>query len=348
MSKVAFVHSENNGREELTLIFVEAGIEKTITSDHPAWSNVLAGLLADESEGDILALLNVEEPEEASTKGSLRQQRYRFADGTDSHLVVKDDGVLYCEDQAVEDCLAQELVSLEFAGLPTDGMVRFIERLYDSAINPNGKRVSSRVRSELLNFIKRNGIVIDSNGDIIAYKAVKEDYFDKHTGKTFQNSPGTRVWMDFGSVDDNAAVGCGRGLHAGSLDYVASFGWGNDRIVIVRIDPADVVSVPSDCSFQKLRTCAYTVIGDYQGELKRVVYEFTDNVDDMYDEDGNLINDYDEEDDFDWDSFEDLDDADVQMHSVTQEELDQSQEQYAREVAEGLLKYFYRRGPDNN
>ena len=59
------------------------------------------------------------------------------------------------------------------------------------------------------------------------------------------------------------------GLHAGALNYVASYGSveSNDRIVIVKINPADVVSVPSDCNCEKLRTCRYEVVGEYQGEL---------------------------------------------------------------------------------
>lgn len=45
---------------------------------------------------------------------------------------------------------------------------------------------------------------------------------------------------------------------------------GGDRIVIVEVDPADVVSVPTDCSCQKVRTCRYTVVDEFRGELPGV------------------------------------------------------------------------------
>jgi acyl carrier protein len=59
-------------------------------------------------------------------------------------------------------------------------------------------------------------------------------------------------------------VGCSHGLHAGSLAYAR--GWA-ERVILVEIDPADVVSVPGDENCQKLRCCKYTVVGEYNGPL---------------------------------------------------------------------------------
>ena len=38
------------------------------------------------------------------------------------------------------------------------------------------------------------------------------------------------------------------------------------------MNPKDVVSVPLDCECQKVRTCAYEVVADYDGPLKQVVH----------------------------------------------------------------------------
>jgi hypothetical protein len=54
-------------------------------------------------------------------------------------------------------------------------------------------------------------------------------------------------------------------VHAGSLSYATGFG---PTHVIVKIDPADVVSIPTDCSCQKLRTCAYEVVALCQGKME--------------------------------------------------------------------------------
>ena len=75
-------------------------------------------------------------------------------------------------------------------------------------------------------------------------------------------------------VDDDRNNGCSSGLHAGTLDYVQSYGSFceddhlTDRCIIVKINPEDVVSVPLDCECQKLRTTSYEVVKLYEGEME--------------------------------------------------------------------------------
>jgi hypothetical protein len=59
-------------------------------------------------------------------------------------------------------------------------------------------------------------------------------------------------------VDDDANSACSFGLHVGTWDYASTFGHG--ATLTVRVDPANVVSVPHDCNTQKIRTCEYDVI----------------------------------------------------------------------------------------
>lgn len=40
--------------------------------------------------------------------------------------------------------------------------------------------------------------------------------------------------------------------------------------MVVKIDPKDVVSVPSDCSFQKLRACRYIVVAENEYKLSEI------------------------------------------------------------------------------
>ena len=49
-----------------------------------------------------------------------------------------------------------------------------------------------------------------------------------------------------------------------------------DRVVIVKVNPKDVVSVPTDCECQKVRTCEYQVIADYEGPLQSIVHHSED------------------------------------------------------------------------
>jgi hypothetical protein len=107
---------------------------------------------------------------------------------------------------------------------------------------------------------------ITSNGTIQAYKAVRENYTDCHTG-TFDNTVGNTLQMPRNKVDDNKDVGCSYGFHAGTFEYARDFMPSNGHLLIVEIDPADVVSIPTDCQFQKLRTCKYKVTQEYNVTL---------------------------------------------------------------------------------
>jgi hypothetical protein len=51
------------------------------------------------------------------------------------------------------------------------------------------------------------------------------------------------------------------------LDYAEGFGRGGN-LMIVEINPADVVSVPNDSDCQKLRTCKYKVVSLFKRKLE--------------------------------------------------------------------------------
>jgi len=270
----------------LTLLI--KGSSKTVNAEHPNYDAIREGLKSGLSEDAMSELV-----ERASADVVLLQ----LADDlTDGEVTIKN-GELFYDGEKVDDHINEYLNDLVNNDLPTDGIINHVKRLYGN--------VSARVKRELLSFSQRNGLTVDSEGFLIAYKAVQEDYLDIYSS-TISYKPGAVVTMKRGKVDDDFTRGCSKGLHAGSLDYVYSYGRGDARIVIVKIDPADVVSVPSDCGCAKLRTCKMTVIGDYQGELQRTAYAANATVDDMYEDD---LED-EEVDDFDWDDVEDMDEDD--------------------------------------
>jgi hypothetical protein len=41
----------------------------------------------------------------------------------------------------------------------------------------------------------------------------------------------------------------------------------------VSVNPRDVVSVPKDCGYQKLRTCRYTVLDAVRNPLAHTIYQ---------------------------------------------------------------------------
>jgi hypothetical protein len=223
-----------------------------------------------------------------------------FSDGA---VEVKNGKVFY-EGEEVHGAISKRILEFMSKGLPFEPLVNFLNNLME---NP-----SMQSQKELYDFLEHQYLPVTEDGHFLAYKAVRSDYMDKYAGK-FRNKVGDVCHMTRAKVDDNRGVGCSQGLHAGALNYVAGYGSldAGDKIVIVKINPKDVVSVPSDCNCEKLRTCRYEVVGEYQGELLKPLYKSEFNEDSYYDEEEEL---YDEYDDNYWGQFDededDLDDED--------------------------------------
>jgi hypothetical protein len=142
---------------------------------------------------------------------------------------------------------------------------------------------SKRAVDELYTFLEHKNLPLTDTGNFLAYKAVRNNFTDKHTGK-FLNTVDSVLEMPRNKVDDNKEVGCSYGFHAGTVEYALGFACGDDKLVLVEINPADVVSIPTDCNFQKLRTCKYKVVGEYERPLEEAIYPSryeTDNDDDV-------------------------------------------------------------------
>lgn len=160
-------------------------------------------------------------------------------------------GELFWKGQPFHNALATRIVQMLEDGFNIDPMVNFMNNLMQ---NP-----SKRAVDELYGFLEKNSLPITPDGHFLAYKKVRGDYKDCHTG-TMDNSVGRVVSMERNMVDDNRDNTCSTGLHFCSHSYLSSFG--GERVVIVKINPADVVSIPSDYNNAKGRTCRYEVIGE--------------------------------------------------------------------------------------
>src|SRR6185369_2283184 len=111
---------------------------------------------------------------------------------------------------------------------------------------------------------------LTEDGCFIGYRGVTEDFKDKHT-KQFDNSPGAKCSMERTLVDDNPDNTCSSGLHIGGYEYAKDFASGG-KLVLVKVNPKDVVAVPNDYNGQKMRVCAFEVISEVTDIIKEVVY----------------------------------------------------------------------------
>jgi hypothetical protein len=149
------------------------------------------------------------------------------------------------------NAMSRRMVQMLQEGFSIEPLVNFMDNLMQ---NPSYRSVN-----ELYGFLEKNNLPITPDGHFLAYKRVREDYRDVHSG-TMDNSVGKVVEMPRNEVDDNANNTCSSGLHFCSQEYLSSFG--GDRTVIVKINPADVVSIPTDYNNSKGRACRYEVIGE--------------------------------------------------------------------------------------
>jgi hypothetical protein len=235
-----------------------------------------------------------------------------FSDG----LVEIKNGQVTYEGEAVHGSISKRILEFMSKGLPFQPLVTFLQNLME---NP-----SMQSQKELYDFLEHESLPITEDGHFLAYKAVRSDYMDKYRG-TFDNHVGNVCEMTRSKVDDDRSRGCSNGLHAGALNYVAVYGSieSNDKIVIVKINPKDVVSVPSDCNYEKLRTCRYEVVGEYQGELLKPLYNASleNGVYDEYD-------DEDGDDDYEWGWNDEDDDEDDVNYSEDYDDEDNHMDGY--------------------
>lgn len=147
--------------------------------------------------------------------------------------------------------LSDKILQFHREGFPFQPLVKFWNNLKN---NP-----SFRARKDLYSFLSHNGHPITEDGCFIAYRKISNDWKDLHTG-TMDNSIGQVVKMDRKHCDDNPNNTCSSGLHFGAWEYVKDFGSG--RIVEVKVNPANVVSIPTDYNNMKGRCCEFEVIAE--------------------------------------------------------------------------------------
>ncbi len=169
---------------------------------------------------------------------------------------------LYWKGKPMHNALATRMIAMLQDEFPIEPLVNFMENLMT---NP-----SKRAVDELYGFLEKNSLPITPDGCFLAYKKVRNDYLDIHSG-TMNNGVGQVVEMERNEVDDNKDQTCSTGLHFCSQEYLPHFGNGYDnRVVILKINPRDVVSIPSDYNNAKGRACRYEVIGEIGNESDKV------------------------------------------------------------------------------
>lgn len=227
----------------INIVVIRDNVPTIISLDHPRFAEIKT-VLATQDHSTIFTLID-----------NLKTKKLK--EWSDGRVAVKL-GVLTFDGQIVQNEIANKILQAfeEDNETMLSGLSRFLEKCDD---NPD-QRVVSRIYA----FIEKTDIRIDEDGDIYTYKVVRSDYMDKHTGKSFNNSPGKLIQVKRNQVDPREEQTCSNGLHVCAISYIGSFATkgGGDRIVLCKLNPRDVVSIPKDYNNAKIRCCEYTVVKD--------------------------------------------------------------------------------------
>lgn len=233
------------------LTFIADGRPVSIASDHDKFAKLVELV---KSGADAQQLMDTIEEERRAIEEAIKS-----ADCKLSEALEIIDGVLRYQGEALHIYVGDKLVEMVRQGFNVKPVVAFIERLM--------KNPSNRAVNHLYAFLEHGKNALTEDGKFIAFKAIRADWKDIHSG-TYDNSIGEEIEMPRWKVDEDPNRTCSAGLHVCSFDYLPSFANANGHVVLVEVDPADVVAIPVDYNNTKMRVCKYKVIGEYADYYK--------------------------------------------------------------------------------
>lgn len=214
-----------------------------IAASDPSYSKIMQAVHDDEDDEYINNILTEVRRE---VEAAVRLSPYMEYSG----------GVVLHNSKPMHGYAVDRLVAMIHANMDTKALSNFLEKLQ---LNPSNQTVDN-----LYEFLEYGRIPLTKSGNFLAYKAIRTDWTDIASGK-FDNSIGASPSMPRKDVDDRREHTCSHGLHVCSFEYLPHFAHTGGHVVVVEVNPADVVSIPSDYNNTKMRVCRYTVVGEVEG-----------------------------------------------------------------------------------
>lgn len=170
-------------------------------------------------------------------------------------------GVVLYKGEVLANYAVDKLIGLLEAGQDHTPIVNFVENLM--------KNPSKRVVDDLYRFLEKGKLPITPDGHFLAYKKVRSSGMDIHSGR-FANLIGSKLEMQRNHVDEDSSRTCSSGFHVCSYDYLPQFAGGaGEKVMVCKINPADVVAIPADYNDTKMRVCKYEVTDEVTDYYKK-------------------------------------------------------------------------------
>jgi len=210
----------------------------TIRKDHVSYPSIITELNGNKDAATLRSLLDVKAAINTLTSGKVE---------------IKDDKV-FVNGEEVNTGLAKRIIQLvkDNKNGIAQPLVAFLENIMQNT--------SRRAVQGLYEWLEKSDLPITDDGHFIAWKIVGPNFMDLYSGK-FDNSPGKVVEVARNEVDEDPNMTCSYGLHFCSSGYLPKYGTAQgNKVVMVKVHPADVVAFPQDYNTAKGRCCKYTVI----------------------------------------------------------------------------------------
>lgn len=272
MSNVTFMKYTNEDGTFVTAFVPGHPAPLTASSaSHPNFDGIIRALLADDP--DVIDLFDVSKAVQSRLESL-------------SERVSVANGQVYFDGDIVNNSLTKQIV--RFLDEDLDDWYPLVLFMENVAANPQ-----EHSRDQLFDWLEKHDFTIDEGGCLIGYKGISQDFKSIRSGPGIvngqqvnghlDNSVGNTVEVARSYVNHDPAQGCSSGLHVATFDYAK--GWG-PVVVKVRVNPRDVVSVPTDCNAQKVRVCRYDVLEVVTQRVTSAYdsYSYTDD-EDVYGED---------------------------------------------------------------
>lgn len=251
----------------------------TVETDHPNYSKIIESLKTKDWDS-VIKLSDISQG---------------IQEFVGDNVIISDGAIIY-EGEVLHNTLTKRIISFMRDDLPFEPLVKFLGNLL--------KNPSKRAVDELYDFLEVGELPITEDGCFLAFKNVRNDYMDIHSG-TKSNRIGDKPSMPRNMVDDDKNRTCSSGLHFCSISYLPHFSYQNGgHTMIVKINPADVVSIPADYNNTKGRASTYEVVAEYMDNWQERLNNQDDNGFDsqLYSSNGGLYegDDCDDSDDSDY------------------------------------------------
>lgn len=244
-------HTATPQGESLT-VFLPGRSPVIVNGDHPHFAEILTGAQGDQDADTLAGLADL----------SVRVAE-RFRDL--SERVSVSAGRVFFDGDPVDTTLTRQIVRVLDSGAEDwTPLVAFME---NAAANPQ-----DHSRAQMYDWLRDRDFSLTPDGGFVGFKGVAKRadgaLVSVRSGPAIVNGEpvdgqvpqplGGTVEIARSTVAHDPGMGCASGLHVGTYDYAK--GWAQGALLRVKVNPRDVVSVPTDCNAEKMRVCRYVIL----------------------------------------------------------------------------------------